>query len=141
MKILKRIAIIFSLFFLFSCANEDSIDSADSDKDGLTDMLEAKLGTDPNNSDTDGDMLLDGTEDYNKNGKRENNETNPLKKDSDGDRLKDGTEDKNHNGIYESNETNPLDNDSDDDGTDDGDEDEDGDGEDDGDEDGEDDGD
>ncbi len=34
----------------------------DSDADGLSDMMELQLGTDPNNPDTDGDGLLDGFE-------------------------------------------------------------------------------
>ncbi|KKP59478.1 MAG: hypothetical protein UR53_C0002G0092 [Candidatus Magasanikbacteria bacterium GW2011_GWC2_34_16] len=37
----------------------------DSDSDGLNDELELKLGTDPNNADTDGDSFKDGTEVYN----------------------------------------------------------------------------
>jgi len=41
----------------------DSIDSTgipkDSDKDGWTDLVEKRLGTDPNNKDTDGDGLID----------------------------------------------------------------------------------
>ena len=39
----------------------------DSDRDGLTDAEEALLGTDPGNSDTDGDTLPDGYEDRKKN--------------------------------------------------------------------------
>jgi hypothetical protein len=36
----------------------------DSDADGFTDLLEAKLATDPNNPDTDGDGLKDGLDDF-----------------------------------------------------------------------------
>ena len=47
-------------------------EDTDSDKDGLTDIEELKIyGTDPNNSDTDGDSYLDGDEvknGYNPNG-------------------------------------------------------------------------
>ncbi|MCX6780733.1 MAG: hypothetical protein NT003_01300 [Candidatus Magasanikbacteria bacterium] len=57
----------------------------DSDKDGLTDVQEAKLGIDPNNPDTDGDGLTDGAE-VNIWG------TDPLKKDTDGDGYTDGQE-------------------------------------------------
>ncbi len=44
----------------------------DSDNDGLSDNMEKKFGTDPNNSDTDGDGYLDGQEVV--------NNYNPLKK-------------------------------------------------------------
>lgn len=36
----------------------------DSDADGFTDLLEARLATDPHNRDTDGDGLLDGFDDF-----------------------------------------------------------------------------
>lgn len=57
----------------------------DTDKDGLPDVREKELGTDPNNPDTDGDGLTDGQEVlvYH---------TNPLKSDTDGDGLSDGDE-------------------------------------------------
>lgn len=58
---------------------------ADDDKDGLTNAEEEKLGTDPNNPDTDGDGLTDGDE-------VKIYHTNPLKADTDGDGLKDGDE-------------------------------------------------
>jgi outer membrane protein OmpA-like peptidoglycan-associated protein/opacity protein-like surface antigen len=57
----------------------------DPDKDGLTNDEEAKLGTDPNNPDTDGDGLNDGDE-------VRKYKTDPLKKDTDGDGLNDGSE-------------------------------------------------
>ncbi|MFA6603611.1 MAG: hypothetical protein WCT10_02070 [Patescibacteria group bacterium] len=59
--------------------------SGDDDGDGLTVAEEAKLGTDPNNWDTDGDTLGDGAEYY-------NFKTNPLKSDTDGDGLSDSEE-------------------------------------------------
>jgi hypothetical protein len=37
-------------------------DAKDRDGDGLTNEVEKRLGTDPDNSDTDGDGLLDGWE-------------------------------------------------------------------------------
>ncbi len=64
----------------------------DTDNDGLTDALEAQLGTDPNDDDTDDDGLKDGSEDANRNGVIDAGETSPLDKDSDKDGLLDGTE-------------------------------------------------
>lgn len=57
----------------------------DSDNDGLTDVEEAKLGTDPHNPDTDGDGLYDGDE-------VNIYHTDPLKADTDGDGYSDGVE-------------------------------------------------
>lgn len=57
----------------------------DTDKDGLTDDQEKKLGTDPTNPDTDADGLNDGAE-VNIWG------TDPLNKDTDGDGFTDGQE-------------------------------------------------
>lgn len=59
--------------------------SADDDKDGLGKCEEEKLGTDPNNPDTDNDGLIDGDEVL-------KYKTNPLKADTDGDGLSDGDE-------------------------------------------------
>lgn len=61
------------------------IPQKDSDKDGLTDEQEAKLGTDPANPDTDADGLNDSAE-VNIWG------TDPLNKDTDGDTFSDGQE-------------------------------------------------
>jgi PKD repeat protein len=57
----------------------------DTDEDGLTNQEEAELGTDPEDSDTDGDGLNDGQE-VNEFG------TNPQNRDHDGDLLPDGDE-------------------------------------------------
>jgi len=57
----------------------------DTDGDGLTDVVEAALGTDPNNPDTDGDGLTDGEE-------VNTVMTDPLNADTDGDGLTDGEE-------------------------------------------------
>ncbi|MDO8499297.1 MAG: hypothetical protein Q7S66_01405 [bacterium] len=57
----------------------------DSDSDGLDDVREKQLGTDPNNSDTDKDGLSDGDEVLIW-------RTNPLIPDSDGDGYLDGNE-------------------------------------------------
>ncbi|HSR89492.1 MAG TPA: hypothetical protein VLK22_03845 [Candidatus Udaeobacter sp.] len=68
--------------------NNDQIlfgQGVDRDKDGLDDVREKQLGTDPLKSDTDGDGLSDGDEViiY---------KTNPLVADTDGDGLSDGDE-------------------------------------------------
>jgi uncharacterized repeat protein (TIGR01451 family) len=73
----------------------------DTDQDGLSNSLEATLGTKPDDPDTDKDGLTDG-EEYNK------YKTNPLLQDSDGDGLTDGDEVKRG--------TNPLNRDTDGDG-------------------------
>ncbi|MBX2800989.1 MAG: hypothetical protein KTR31_25140 [Myxococcales bacterium] len=65
-------------------ADTDVADT-DTDLDGLTDPLEASLGTDPNDPDTDGDGLLDGAE-------VDVHGTDPLSEDTDGDGLSDGDE-------------------------------------------------
>src|SRR3954454_14786033 len=75
----------------------------DRDKDGLTNLREYKLGTDPREADSDGDSLKDGDE--------VRAHTNPLDEDTDGDGLDDASED-----DYG---TNSLVADSDDDGVDD----------------------
>ncbi len=85
----------------------------DTDKDGLSDETEARLGTDPRNPDTDGDGLLDGTEDANKNGRFDLDakgvplETNALDVDTDDDGLSDGLEDANRDGKRDPSETDP----------------------------------
>lgn len=67
----------------------------DSDGDGLTNSCECTLGTDPGNSDTDGDTLPDGYEDRNKNCRLDTTETNGKLADTDGDGLNDGYEERN----------------------------------------------
>ncbi len=68
--------------------NNDQIlfgQGVDSDKDGLDDVREKEIGTNPQNPDTDNDGLTDGDEViiY---------KTNPLNPDTDGDGLSDGDE-------------------------------------------------
>ncbi|MEL6347182.1 MAG: hypothetical protein AAFV53_28970 [Myxococcota bacterium] len=60
-------------------------DMRDSDHDGLSDLLEKRLGTDPNNPDTDNDGLNDGIE-------HKTYGTDPLREDSDGDGVTDYAE-------------------------------------------------
>jgi len=57
----------------------------DSDNDGLIDTEEIRLGTNPNNPDTDTDRLFDGEE-------ANVYHTDPLNKDTDGDGFEDGSE-------------------------------------------------
>lgn len=65
----------------------------DSDDDLLSDGIEVKVGmTDPLDDDSDDDGLLDGNEDVNRNGVREMNETDGKTADTDGDGLPDGLE-------------------------------------------------
>ena len=68
----------------FDAANPaDAYD--DPDVDGLTNLQELLLGTDPTNRDSDGDALLDGEE-------VDDHHTNPLLRDTDGDQVGDGLE-------------------------------------------------
>jgi len=62
-----------------------SSDADDNDEDGLANGQERRLGTNPGNPDTDGDLLKDG-EEVNR------YRSNPLKTDTDGDGLADGDE-------------------------------------------------
>ncbi len=114
------------------CLNKKAQEK-DSDGDGLSDLTEKQLGTNPNAKDTDGDGLSDAKEVELK--------TNPNSKDSDGDGLSDAKEvelktnpnskDSDGDGLSDYDEvtssltkvsTNPTDADTDDDGVSDGDE-------------------
>lgn len=81
----------------------------DDDSDLLNSKLEAELGTNPQNPDTDGDGIPDGKEVF-------ITKTNPLLADTDRDGLKDLCEDKNANGGIEAGETSALVSDTDRDG-------------------------
>lgn len=78
-------------------ADDVCVTATDCDGDGLSDLKEQELNTDPNDPDTDGDDLLDGVEYYgNRDGDPEGdvgvNVTDPKNPDSDGDGLGDGVE-------------------------------------------------
>ena len=94
--------LVLSVLSSAACKDDDPVDS---DEDGLTDAREARIGTDPNDSDTDDDELTDYQE-------VEILGTDPLDADSDDDTLEDGFE------VAETG-SDPLDEDSDDDGLDD----------------------
>jgi hypothetical protein len=64
--------------------NDPTVAGQDTDGDGLTNLQEFQLGTDPRNPDTDGDGVSDGEE--------VKRGTNPLNPDTDGDGLSDGEE-------------------------------------------------
>lgn len=79
-----------------STATPTSTALADLDQDGLADHLEGwpPVAGQTNRllPDSDGDGLLDGQEDANRNGQRDSGETDARHKDSDGDGLMDGIE-------------------------------------------------
>ncbi|MBK6697494.1 MAG: hypothetical protein IPG50_35710 [Myxococcales bacterium] len=66
--------------------------NVDTDGDGLSDALEATLGTSPNDADSDDDGLLDGLEPNPGDDQDGDGLKNALDADADGDGLKDGTE-------------------------------------------------
>ena len=102
----------------------------DSDEDGILDVVEdanhnGKVDsgeTDPNNPDTDGDGIQDGTElgitaedieagtdtAFFQPDLDPSTQTDPLNPDTDGDSFNDGTEDANHNGKLDPGETDPA---------------------------------
>jgi len=88
--------------------NKIAAEQADRDGDGLTDLVEVSLGTDPDLADTDADGLSDGDE-------VNTHKTDPLLADTDGDGLSDGSEVNTYG-------TQPLVSDSDGDSVDDGEE-------------------
>lgn len=62
------------------------------DNDGLTNLEEFMLGTDPTLADTDGDTIPDGVEDANQNGVVDAGESDPALRDTDGDGVDDFVE-------------------------------------------------
>jgi autotransporter-associated beta strand protein len=90
----------------------------DLDSDGLTNLQEYQRGTDPRDSDTDNDTLLDGAEVA---GAGSRPPTNPTKFDTDGDGVGDGAESNTGVWVSSSNRgTNPTKTDTDGDGLSDG---------------------
>jgi len=84
-------------------SDETSPNAKDSDQDGIGDGVEAgssyatgvpgqSIPTSGTEGDSDGDGLLDGQEDKNKDGKLDADETNPVVADTDGDGVIDGRE-------------------------------------------------
>ncbi len=69
---------------------------ADTDEDGIPDLVEISTGTDPENADTDGDGLLDNDE--------LNLGLDPTKVDTDGNGTPDGQEDYDNDGISNTDE-------------------------------------
>lgn len=67
--------------------NDANIDGPDGD--GLTNLQEFNLGTDPTKADSDGDLRPDGLEDANQNGLVDAGESDPAKSDTDGDGMDD----------------------------------------------------
>ena len=100
--------------FLPTVGEGESYPLYDGDEDGLKDFEELEQGTDPEVDDTDGDGVNDGVE---INGQ---NPSDPLDSDSDDDGLLDGEEDANGNGVIDEGETDPNNSDTDGDGLTDG---------------------
>jgi uncharacterized repeat protein (TIGR01451 family) len=71
---------------------EDDDTLVDTDGDGLSDRLEATLGSDPNDADSDDDGVIDGLEANPSDDTDGDGKINVLDADSDGDGLFDGTE-------------------------------------------------
>jgi hypothetical protein len=93
----------------------------DTDDDGLPDSVEnASTCLSANNPDSDGDLILDGTEDADHDGIFDDGETDPCDPDTDKDGIDDGVEDANQNGWQDGVETDPRLPDMDDDGFHDG---------------------
>ena len=70
---------------------DDAINK-DTDGDGLSDVFEIAIGTDPNDADTDNDGVIDGQEPNPADDSDGDGKINALDSDSDGDGLFDGTE-------------------------------------------------
>jgi MYXO-CTERM domain-containing protein len=99
--------------FVYSITNGSDLSDTATDADGLIDIDEEGLGTDPDNADTDGDLIPDGLEVTLTN-------TDPLDDDSDEDGLLDSSEDLDRDGLVGAGESNPNAFDSDGDGLSDG---------------------
>jgi len=86
-----------------------SLTFADADQDGAADMVEAILGLDPADADTDNDGTPDGDEDADSDGLSDVGEfilaTDPQIADTDGDGVRDGDEDADGDGLSDGEET------------------------------------
>jgi MYXO-CTERM domain-containing protein len=71
---------------------DDDVSAVDSDGDGLSDDLEARLGSDPNDKDSDDDGVLDGDEANPSDDADGDGQLNIMDPDADGDGVFDGTE-------------------------------------------------
>ena len=82
---------------------------ADADQDGVPDDLEAILGLDPNNPDSDNDNITDGLEDFDNDGLANVGEIvlglDPKRRDTDGNGVNDGVEDADFDGLNNGEET------------------------------------
>src|SRR3954451_4234099 len=100
----------------------------DPDRDGLTNLQEYHLGTNPRRADSDRYGIRDGDEDFDRDGVDNANElregTDPRRRDTDRDGISDGAEDADHDGLTNAAEdrlgADPVDRDTDDDGVPDG---------------------
>jgi hypothetical protein len=83
-------------------------DFVDADRDGVPDDIEADLGLDPNNPDSNGNNIPDGLEDLDGDGLPLSGEiflgTDPTVKDSDGNGVEDGDEDTDLDGLTDGEE-------------------------------------
>ncbi len=70
----------------------DDVGAIDTDGDGLSDELEARLGSDPNDKDSDDDGVLDGDESNPSDDADGDGQLNVMDPDADGDGVLDGTE-------------------------------------------------
>ena len=88
MNLQTTLPLLLTVGLLVGCADKDT------DEDGLTDLEEEELGTDPENADSDGDGLSDSEE--------LDEGTDPLVADTDADGYSDGEEyDLGTNPLYE----------------------------------------
>ncbi len=71
---------------------DDDVSVIDADGDGLSDDLEARLGSDPNDKDSDDDGVLDGDESNPSDDADGDGQLNVMDPDADGDGIFDGTE-------------------------------------------------
>ena len=85
----------------------------------IEDVIERRTGTNPLNPDTDGERIVDGCEDFDRDGVVDPG-MDHRNEDTDGDCIPDGSEDKNGDGEVGEGETDPVGTDSDGDGITDG---------------------